>query len=62
MPTPWLSWPARLACDQVIGDQVGFGAALPPACTMALVSGAADRRWPAWLLDLPQADHLGRRR
>src|SRR5918995_1799859 len=60
MPTPWLSWPARLAATRCSATSSASPSALPPAFTMALMI-----RWSAsgvarmTSLDLPQPHDLG---
>src|SRR6185369_15139092 len=60
MPTPWLSWPARLACTRWSATRLASPSALPPAVTMALMmrrrASAVARMG---LLDFPQTQHLG---
>src|SRR6185436_963605 len=59
MPTPWLSWPARLACTRWSATRLASPSALPPACTMALmVRRRASAVARMGLLDLLQAHDL----
>src|SRR5580765_1379241 len=60
MPTPWLSWPARLAATRCSATRSASPSALPPALTMLLTT---DRRASAVartrLLHFPQPQDLG---
>src|SRR6185503_19167910 len=60
MPTPWLSWPARLACTRWSATRSASASALPPALTMALmVRRRASAEARMRLLDFLQPEHLG---
>src|SRR6202008_4246387 len=58
MPTPWLSWPARLAATRWVATRSASSVALPPALTMVLVTRRRRSAVARMLLDLAQAKHL----
>src|SRR5580765_1252171 len=58
MPTPWLSWPARLAATRWVATRSASSMALPPALTMVLVTRRSRSAVARMLLDLAQAEDL----